>query len=103
MKKKKTVRKYSDDSDWTPRSAYLQRKLHSDKTTDDVTYRLRSRLVGRSRQEPEGDSATAETSDPSGSKEAPNCTLHDNVGSTVSRSYNLRDRTGTTLTKLTTG
>jgi len=98
----RAVREYSDDSDWTPGSLYLQRKLQSDKTADDVTYRLRSRLVGRSRQELEADNATAETSDPSGSKNAQNCTLRD-VGSTVSHSYNLRDRTGTTLTKSTTG
>jgi hypothetical protein len=41
-----------DESDWIPESPYLQRKLQSDKTIDDVAYALCSRLVSRSGQKP---------------------------------------------------
>ena len=48
-------RQYERDPEWTPGSSYLQRKLQSSQTADDIAYELRSRLVSRSRQEPEAD------------------------------------------------
>jgi hypothetical protein len=53
-------RQITDDSDWVPGSSYLQRKLHSSTTADNLAYRLRSRLVGRSEQEQEVDNEQAE-------------------------------------------
>ena len=47
-------RQYERDPEWTPGSLYLQKKLQSNKTADDIAYELRSRLV-RSRQETEAD------------------------------------------------
>jgi hypothetical protein len=43
------------DPEWTPGSSYLQRKLQSSNTANDVAYRLRSRLVSRSERETEID------------------------------------------------
>jgi len=49
-----------DDPEWVPGSSYLQRKLQSITTADNVAYKLRSRLVGRSEQETEVDNEQAE-------------------------------------------
>jgi len=49
-----------DDPEWVPGSSYLQRKSHSSTTADNVAYRLRSRLVGRSEREAETDNRQAE-------------------------------------------
>jgi len=49
-----------DDPEWVPRSSYLQRKSQSSTTADNVAYRLRSRLVGRSEREAEVDNGQAE-------------------------------------------
>ena len=49
----------SGDPEWVPRSSYLQRKSQST-TADNVAYRLRSRLVGRSERETEVDSEQVE-------------------------------------------
>ena len=49
-----------DDPEWVPGSSYLQRKSHSSTTADNVAYRLRSRLVGRSEREAETDNEQAE-------------------------------------------
>lgn len=53
---------YAHDSDWAPRSLYLQRKLQSDKTTDGIAYRLRSRRVSMSEPEPESGNAQSSAS-----------------------------------------
>jgi hypothetical protein len=53
-------RENRDDSEWVPGSSYLQRKLQSSTTADNVAYRLRSRLVGRSEWETEVDNKQAE-------------------------------------------
>ena len=52
-------RQYERDPDWTPGSSYLQRKLQSNQTADDIAYEMRSRLVSRSRQETETDTSQA--------------------------------------------
>ena len=49
-----------DDPEWTPGSSCLQRKLRDNNTADDMTYRLRSRLVNRSGRETETDNGHAE-------------------------------------------
>jgi len=50
------------DSDWVPGSLNLQRKLHSDKATDGIAYRLRSRGVSRFEPETGSDNALSSTS-----------------------------------------
>jgi hypothetical protein len=96
-------REQGDDSDWDPGSSYLQRKLRNDKTTADVAYHLRSRLVSRSGQETEGDKAGAEMNDPSGNEHAPTNTSPDKTRLTSCHPYNLRNRiesaSGVTQTK----
>ena len=96
-------REQGDDSDWNPGSLYLQRKLQNDKTTADVAYHLRSRLVSRSRQGKEGDKAGVETNDPSGSEYAPTNTSPDKARPATCHPYNLRSRiesaSGVTQTK----
>jgi hypothetical protein len=76
-----------DEPNWTPESRYMRRKLHSNKEPTDVAYRLRSRLVSRSEQEPELDKRETENSNQSA----------DGVTQTTERpvsshSYNLRER-----------
>jgi hypothetical protein len=53
-------RKIRDDPEWVPGSSYLQRKLQSSTTADNVAYKLRSRLFGRPEQETEVDNEEAE-------------------------------------------
>ena len=86
-----------EDPERSPGSLYLQRKLHSSKNTaDDITYRLRSRLVSRSEREvgrakeqivlvgsPESEHATT-----SGREN----TSPGKAEPTVGHSYNLRSR-----------
>ena len=76
-----------DESSWAPESLYLRRKLQSDKAPDDIAYRLRSRLVSRSAQEPELDKKETENSNKSG-----NGITQDKEEIASSHSYNLRDR-----------
>jgi len=75
-----------DESSWTPQSLYLQRKLQNDKAPYDIAYRLRSRLVSRSVQEPELDKRETENSNKSG-----NGITQDKEGIASIHSYNLRD------------
>lgn len=70
---------YEYDPDWAPRSLHLQRKLQSDKVTDGIASRLRSKTVSRSEPEPESDKT-----------ESP--TLLDDVRTPSGHSYNLRVR-----------
>ena len=53
-------RKSRGDPEWVPGSSSLQRKLQSSTTADNVAYKLRSRLVGRSEQKTEVDNEQAE-------------------------------------------
>ena len=57
----------SSETDWTPGSLYLQRKLLNDKTADNVTYELCSRRVGRSGPEIDKDNGN-ETSEQTGNR-----------------------------------
>jgi len=49
-----------DDPEWVPGLSYLQRKLQSSTTADNVAYKLCSRLVCRSEQETGVDNEQAE-------------------------------------------
>jgi hypothetical protein len=76
-----------DESNWAPGALYMRRKLQSNEAPNDVAYRLRSRLVSRSEQEPELDKRETENSNKSADgaaqvKERP----------PSSHSYNLRER-----------
>jgi len=82
-----------DEPKWAPESLYLLRKLQSDKAPDDVAYRLRSRLMSRSGQEPELDKRETENSNKSGDR-----TIQAKEGIASSHSYNLRDRKQTAPT-----
>ena len=77
---------YARDADWAPRSLYLQRKLQSDKVTDGIAYRLRSRTVSRSEPELETDNVQ-------------NSASQDDSRPTSSHSYNLRTRPEVTQAK----
>ena len=89
-----------DDPEWVPGSSYLQRKSHSSTTADNVAYRLRSRLVGRSEREAETDNGQAEAVSLQGNE-----TVSGNARSeapsgknnpATSHSYNLRSRVEST-------
>jgi len=83
----------NDESNWAPESLYLQRKLQSDKAPEDVAYRLRSRLVSMSGQEPELDKRETENSNKPGDR-----TIQAKERIASSQSYNLRDRKQTAPT-----
>jgi len=85
---------HQDDSDWTPGSVHLRRKLHSDKTTDDVAFQLRSRVVSRSGQNQGSETVRTETSDSLQNDNAQSFMLFDEAMPTASHSYNLRSRVG---------
>ena len=70
---------YEYDPDWAPRSLQLQRRLQSDKVTDGIASRLRSKTVSRSEPEP-------------GSDKAQSSTVLDDVRTHLGHSYNLRVR-----------
>ena len=77
---------YARDADWAPRSLHLQRKLQSDKVTDGIAYRLRSRTASRSEPETETDNVQ-------------NSASHDDSSPTSSHSYNLRTKPEVTQAK----
>jgi hypothetical protein len=54
-------RRRSGESEWSPRSVYLQKRLRSNNTAEGSVYKLRSRLVGRSEREAEADKEQSET------------------------------------------
>lgn len=89
-------RERRNDPKWTPGSSYLQRKLQSSSTADDVAYRLRSRLVSRSGRETEVDKGQAETDSLSGSEHIGEITQSNvspgKIKPALSHSYNLRSR-----------
>ena len=89
-----------DDPEWVPRASYLQRKSHSSTTADNVAYRLRSRLVGRSEREAETDNEQAEAASLP-ENENVLVSMHNKAPSgkdkpAVSHSYNLRSRVKST-------
>ena len=90
------ARQSEHDPEWRPGSLYSQRSLRKDETADNIAYRLRSRLVSRSRQEAETDKRPAgaqtlledtnvNTNERSEGERVEN-------ESTVGHSYNLRNR-----------
>ena len=89
-------RQYERDPEWIPGSSYLQRKLQSSQTADDIAYELRSRLVSRSRQEAEADKSQASIHSSLESENVETNTQNEVqpeiVESTASHSYNLRRR-----------
>ena len=87
-------REHYNDTEWTPGSLPLRRKLRSDKTTDYIAYHLRSRVVSRSRSEPGSDTARTVVNDVIGNDNMQDFTLSDAVQNTTGHSYNLRNRTG---------
>jgi hypothetical protein len=94
-------RELRGDPEWTPGSSYLQRKLRSSSTADDVAYRLRSRLVSRSGRETETDKGPAEAGDSAGnehtSANTPDSVSPGRNKSGTSHSYNLRSRVESTV------
>jgi hypothetical protein len=93
-----------DDPEWVPRSLHLQRKSHSSTTADNVAYRLRSRLVGRSEREADVDNEQAEAATlPENENVLVN--THNRTPSgqnkpAVSHSYNLRSRVESTQSNM---
>jgi hypothetical protein len=86
------------ETNWTPGSLYLQRKLQSDKAIDDVTYRLRSRVVGRSGPDPEPDKRETANSSQLIDKAVQNSTSPSKGKCVPNHSYTLRVRTRTAPT-----
>jgi len=82
----KPSQRYTHDADWAPRSLYLQLKLQSDKATNGIAYRLRSKGMSRSEPEPENDNVQSSASS-------------DDSRPTPSHSYNLRARSEVTQPK----
>jgi hypothetical protein len=89
-------RKHRGDPEWTPGSSYLQRKLQSNSTADEVAYRLRSRLVSRSGRETETDKEQAAASSVAGSEPISMNTRESALPGrskfAANHSYNLRSR-----------
>jgi hypothetical protein len=91
------------DPDWTPGSSYLQSKLTSNSTADDIAYTLRSRLVSRSKREAETDKRQA-TAISSPETEHMVADTQENTSPgraklTVGHSYNLRNKAESISTK----
>jgi len=90
-----------DDPEWTPGSSYQRRKLQSSSTDDDVTYRLRSRLVSRSERETEVDKEQSATDHLSESEHVEMSTQRNTPPSkneaAMNHSYDLRSRVGVTF------
>jgi hypothetical protein len=84
-----------EDAEWVPGSSYLHRKLQGDETTDDNVYKLRSRLVSRSRQEMGNDKTGVEANSLYGSKQLI-VSASENIspGRKKGHSYNLRSKIG---------
>jgi hypothetical protein len=93
-----------EDAEWTPRSSYVQRKLPSNNTADDIAYMLRSRLVSRSERETETDKRRAAViNSPETGQLVANTqqnTSPDRTKLTVGHSYNLRNRVESTSAKI---
>ena len=91
------------DPEWTPVSSYLQRKLQSSITVDDIAYRLRSGLVNRAERETERDKRWAEIVG-SPASEHMTVNIQENMSPckdkpAVRRSYYLRNRVQSTCTE----
>jgi len=87
-------RRRRESPEWNTESSYLHRKLQGNGQTDDVAYRLRSRLVSRSGREMETDKEQAEAVRSPGNDHmisaARNITSPGRVNPASSHSYNLR-------------
>jgi transposase InsO family protein len=94
-------RKHRGDPEWTPGSSYLQRKLKSNSTADDVAYRLRSRLVNSSGRETETDKEQTAANSLAGSEPISTNTRESASSGrskfAASNSYNFRSRVESTI------
>jgi len=91
------------DPEWTPGSSYLRKELRSNDTADNVAYRLRSRLVGRSERDAEFDKEQVEIESSQGSEHilvsTQNKTSHGRTKPATTHPYNLRSRIESTNTE----
>jgi len=93
----------TEDPEWTPGSSFMQKKLQSSNTADNIMYRLRSIQVGRSGRETETDKgrkAVVGSPESEHTGSVPENMSPGKVKPAKSHSYNLRSRIESTCAEI---